>query len=895
MITSPGSKFMDRIAQYADTDSVEAGTVAVNGIEVPTITVNENRLFVFCSTNRSTNVKSFKEALLSNEPQVFKNESLFEIVVSVSGIGCVPERDQIFGRGKRILGFHDATAKLLGMPEDWQNIQSTYIHQALEPLKLDNEVRLADLYLRVDGQKKNALPWLTDRLGSWKKDHEGTLYLRAEAGKGKSTLLAETTRRISNNSDGPLPLYIPLRNLKRESGISWEGIAACTGIVGRAADKLRSAVRVGLVSLLLDGLDEVAGRYDPSTIQQVEEVVLSNLKAPGSRIVLSGRTTEATLLDNNETLDTSIELPGSDDKSFKKYAGLVIDSITPKWPSIQPNIDSLSFQSGTTDDQPPSKRQRSDILEWVKVVFDDLGKEKSLFFIQSLACIGRSYQSESQPFLIRGQDQPAQLRPPLLDVCLLAAGLACFREQKKIEDIGHGYFGTQEQIQILTLLALLASAEDTLRNQLPRPNEIAKRAVGVDPINENEAFTAVTRQLQKHALLFSDSSNGAKAGDWTPSFLSDWVRAALIVRAWNETRSLDELGVAQDLVPEIVARAEKARYAFEYIIPELVLEEKLSNFDRLIKVLVRETGNESPEASSNFWSLYAGLDEETRREVRQLPESLSPLSDLSGVNADNIEFGSNFSGTVSFFVEAEFRSSTFGDWEITQSDFTNAIFENCTFEEAKISYCDGPILFDNCKFINTELKNVRNSIPGYIFIDCEFDKKSRIIQTEPCKSDDFGPVAKFEGCLVNVSLDDFLVGDVTGIERHSLTGISKSLQSVESKADRCLKSLLKRFFERWAGASDRRQVRDYIRTSSLGRGVWPEGSPTKSQLVDILLSEDFTRGGRQAHIYAPWSDVAGGDIAEREIRSELLAYLQNNEQSDYVKMLKNKIEDAATW
>lgn len=897
MIESPNSNFISCINHYAKLRCHKISTVKIKQNEFPSVTISESDLYVFCDTKKDLGIKTFKEFIKDVEPEAFRDESLYRITVIGSRLGSIPEDEQIFGRGKKVVGFHDGLAQLLSMQDEWGKMQETYLNQALDPLKIDGKVQLADLYLRIDDNKYNALNWLEDHLSGWKEKSSKITYLRAEAGKGKSTLLAEITRRMNDGLKGPLTLYVPLRNLKRGSGISWAGIAGCAGIMGRARENLKDAVRAGLVSLVLDGLDEVAGRYDPNTIQQLAQVVLNKLKSSDSRIVMSGRTTEATILDKTETRDIGIELPDTEERSFEEYSDLVIRSITPEWPNISSEIDDLSIQKGNMTDDLPSDRQRKDILDWIKLVFDDLGKERSLFFIQSLACIGRSYQSDNQPFLIRGTDDPARMRPPLMDVCLLAAGLACYREKDKIEQIGKKYFSAYNQVKILTFLALLASAEDSLRAEMPRPNEIAERIVGVDPINENERFVAVTRQLQRHALLFSDTKDATQTGDWRPSFLSDWVRSALIVRAWNQLNDFNELNAVSDTATKIIARAEKAHYAYEYIIPELIYEEgqNVRNLPRLVDLLKSEAEKGSPEASANFWRLYLGADEDTRQDIRQFPKSLATFSDLSGVSGESVEVDHRFSGSYSFFVEAEFRSSSFKDCSLSQSDFTRSVFENCEFQDVEIKFCDGPITFDNCTFANTRFENVRQAIPGYNFVDCEFGEGCSIVQTEPSIKNDFGAIASFEGCVTHSDIDDFIEGDVTGLQKVTLSGLVKEEESEVSKTDKCLRSLLKRFFERWAGESERRQARDYIRTSSLGRGVWPDGSPTKTQLEKILLSMDFIRGGRSGHIWAPWSQLAGGGAREREIRTQLLLYLQNSEESQYVKELKEKIQDNARW
>lgn len=359
MISSPPSQFVEHLENYSTKieEKKNIEKVSIGSEKIPAITLNRNRLFAFCSLESPASTEELTEFVSENEPDLFKDDSLFEITVAVSGLEDSFKGKEIFGRGKKISTTDDTIAELIGMADGWKSTQRSYLEQTLEPLRLSGEIRLADLYLRINGDRHVALEWLEDRL-SWCNDENPTLYLRAEAGKGKSTLLAETARRLRDNSGGPLPLYIPLRNLRRETGISWAGISGCVGVMGKAAENLRLAVQSGLVIPLLDGLDEVAGRYDPTTVQEVEKIILEDLHGLYSRIVMSGRTTEATHLNSNYVKGVGIEIPDSSDESFEEYTKIVINNTTPEWPNISTSLDDLYVKDERPDEEKISNKQK---------------------------------------------------------------------------------------------------------------------------------------------------------------------------------------------------------------------------------------------------------------------------------------------------------------------------------------------------------------------------------------------------------------------------------------------------------------------------------------------------------------------------------------------------------
>jgi hypothetical protein len=153
-------------------------------------------------------------------------------------------------------------------------------------------------------------------------------------------------------------------------------------------------------------------------------------------------------------------------------------------------------------------------------------------------------------------------------------------------------------------------------------------------VNQNEEFTAVMRQMQKHALLFA-SGDGLTAGDWKPAFLSDWIRCALLVRAWLKRMSLPEAGKWPELAA-LVARARRARIAYRDIFPDVCGRPDASVTDELVEELVRQADRDSPEACENFWSLLAGLGDADRPRVTVRPKRVPEMTDLSGLEFDGL-------------------------------------------------------------------------------------------------------------------------------------------------------------------------------------------------------------------------------------------------------------------
>lgn len=128
-----------------------------------------------------------------------------------------------------------------------------------------------------------------------------------------------------------------------------------------------------------------------------------------------------------------------------------------------------------------------------------------------------------------------------------------------------------------------------------------------------------------------------------------------------------------------------------------------------------------------------------------------------------------------------------------------------------------------------------------------------------------------------------------------MTGIREIHPESEDHAELCVRAMLKPFFPVRAGTDGQRQARGYIRSSALGRGAMPSGSPSDGDLLSALESLGFSSGGRQAHVYAPWSGVGGASVEGVELRNELLAFLASGTKSGRVAALLERVREAGNW
>jgi uncharacterized protein YjbI with pentapeptide repeats len=888
MLGRPTADYREAMERFAKLcmPPVPLGVLRLGGgLELPTLDVQGSR-FVLCQADQ---VQEIKEAF-TPLPDSFDEAELFEIIIAAEGLAG---NGAVLGRGVRALSAHSATARLIGLPSQGLIAQQRLLEQVLQSLKIQGSYEISPLRLRIGGeQHEDAAEWLTGAL-SWeaRRMNGRLLYLRSEAGKGKSTVFAEVAKRLAAARCSPLPLYVPLRRLER-GGASWDRIAESIGVVGSGCIGLSAAARSGLVSVLLDGLDEVAGRYDPTVVSEVLNVVVRNLVSPNSLIALSGRTTEATLLDKTTSIEATLELPPRFSAAFSRYTSTVVDLVTPSWPEVAARLPEPSIVTRELPSRRPSDVEKATIKNWIELVFDELGKERSLFFIQSLACIGRTLQLEgNQPLVIEGRPRsPVQA----YDVCVLAAALACVREQDKVEAIAQGLFEPRLQLRVLSRLALHASSDAETNARLPTPNAEAQSIFRIDPLNQNEEFTAIVRQLQKHALLFARGES-LSAGDWRPQFLSDWIRSALLVRAWLDSAS--EAAGERQLVRAIVARAQKAGLAFSVLFPETARTWPATDLQELVDAVVKEANLANPEATSNFWALISGLADPLRAQVVARPNKVVEMADLSALEFESIRFGREFSANLAVAVGVACMECEFEGCKFTQTDLTKAVFEGCELRDCSFEYCDGVMRFENCSFRDVRFLNSRTQeLPALIFRGCVFGSGCEILQREHAgRPEAFGPIAMFESCTWNCSNGITFEGEWLGFSVREIAGLCKEPPCEKAPGRRCLAQLLRPFFPSHVGSAEERQARGYIRLSALGRGAMPDGAPSPADLKAILEAEGFTDGGRSDHMYAPWSSVAGAGKEAVALRNELLGFIRNGTGGEAVQRMLARLERKASW
>lgn len=801
--------------------------------------------------------------------------------------------------GVRAVSYHDAIAATAGLSSGWRKAQADATRQVLQPLVIGDTVAIADLYADIDGERHDAADFIEQSGLVWSKPSGKLVYLLAEAGKGKSTLFGHAAVRGIESGAGPLPLYAPLRALPRGAGVSWGQIAREFGAVGTAADRLATAIRAGLVTPFLDGLDEVSGRYDPQIVTAVAEAIRKTLLGPHSRVFLSGRTTEATAFEDGSTIRVGVELPDTSEEAFEVYAERVTERVISEWGRLakrvpEPTGLGLDVALARDTGEAPSHQQREDILRWVKASFDDLGKDRSLFFVQSLAFIARSYQLNGNRALVidrpgAAPDEAKLAEANALDACLLAASLACAREQDKVDPIARELFTTEAQLDILTAFALMASAPSDLRAEFPQPTEIVGRCTGVNAASQLEHYVQMDRQMQKHALLIAQEGS---VGDWTPAFLSDWIRSALLVRGWRCVSSgAPVAGLPPDLVRQSVAQAQRAHLVYDALLPE-ALQGSAGGGDALREALASAAAD-SPEAAANKVRLDSALHGEVHPAA-----PLPAFTNLIGLSADEADFR-DLAASYLLASNSTFEGCSFVACDFDVCDFTDATFSNCTFEGVAFRECDGPVLFTGCSFASCVWADAKApDRPVWTFVDSTFDAECQITQSVEVSTGDslHNDVVSFKDCTCVGDPADLVAGSWSRSAAKPLEGIeSEAVAKSRAPGELALRSVLRTFFTSWVGAGNVPQPRRYIRSSSLGRGAIPDGMPSNSALIDILYAEGFTDGGRDNHVYAPWSPVAGRTAAGLAMKASFIDYLVKGRRNEHVDRLQRRLERAAGW
>lgn len=869
--------------------------VGAEALDVPFLDVGAER-YLFIKAEADSTIDAVTKQLRQVSTTDLASDGVSSVKVALGGHGRFDPRPLTLG--VTLAPLIDVIARLSGLPDDWIGDQEMVLHTTLEPVESEGG-DVVPLRGEVAGtEQPNVLAWFEDVLHGLDDTTRGRLiYVRAEAGRGKSTVLASLVKSWLKQGEVPLPLFVPLRQLARGRGISWQDIVRGCGIVGANADRLSAAVRQGLVMVVLDGLDEIAGRYDPEIVRQVLSIASKELVGERSRVIISGRTTEAQQIDRERALIVGLELPDTDSDAFSTYVEQVVDRTVANWGDqlleVPADVVERLIPGKWEDVPPPTQADRRHIKTWIVEVFDEFGRDRSLFFVQSLAGIGRCKQVDgNQVLFVPGQKQ-APASAPIYDVTLLAAALACVREESKVEEVARKYYTAEKQLDVLTYFAVLAVMDDTLRQRPPTPNDFAASVFGVDPVNQTEEFTAIVRQNQKHALLFSTNSSPT-VGDWRPDFLSEWVRGALLVRAWLYADRLP--GVSADFVRQAVVRAKRSRLAFAILFPDLFRCADLHGIQALVSLLRREIDQNSPEACANFWFLWAGLSDKERSAAGEGPGRVIDGTDLTGAVFENMTFGREFSPQTVFISATTFDDCCFDGTSFRGADLSGVLFRRCQFKNVVFDGCDGPETFENstfetCSFLDTRTVN----LPALTFAQCNFLGDCSIEQNVQPTQLAVGtkPLCAFDECEIAGMPAALCRGDWTGINTATLQGLTQERRPEERDlAEECARALLKPFFPRRAGVGGQVQVRRYIRSSALGRGVFPPNPPSYEQLKQQLESIGFTSGGREAHIYAPWAPINGVREEDLKLRQELLTFMLGGKRGPKIEQLIRRLRVA---
>lgn len=773
-----------------------------------------------------------------------------------------------------------ALRKLLDLPSTFEKSQQILIDEALSPLRLLGAKPIAMQLVRGDkGSHSSAAEKLSELIEDPASKGQRLVFIEAEAGRGKTILLASQAQKMREQSRGKLPIFIPLRKLPLETGVAWESITQLVGIVGEGSERLSRAVKSGLVALFLDGIDEVSGRYDKSLIRDLLEVMTGRLRSDESAVVLSGRRTEARHLSPEEWSTFSVELPSLETDDFRTYVGSVVDGIVEQRAA---SVDIPAEYVGLVGDRRADdqvKRERDSIVQWIIDVLPELAQEPSLFFVQGLAAIAAGRRAGNRATLRTPEGK--LFVPPIWDVCLIAALYACLRECTKIDHVAKPKYTVEGQMLVLQGLAAIASAP-TLAN-IPTPYELIPSAFGVDPVNSPEVNVAIVRQNAKHALLYATEAAGA----YRPQFLSDWIRCSLLAQIFKSNPPVGQLNRADVL--KLAASATRAKYTFELLLPSILEDEKVRS--EWVEALNAAVADNMEAASANQWSLRAAVGDER---LDALVKNPLPLAEITDQEFVGFKFGKELSGSDFMLDGSVFINSSIANASLTDVTMCGVVFTSCEFWNFELTDCEGPITFDACTFNDTVITDIRSNLkPALLFRNCSFIGAANVImQSKPAFGEaDYGAVVTFQNCFTERKVENLVRGDWTGTDKLVNGIVYKEKVPPVSRAEACLRRALRAFFPSHIGEGSALQARKYIRLSALGRGSMPPGSPGQEQLQQIFESVGFSTGGRYDHLYGPWSGVAGASSTGMALRNELVDFLlDSSNQSTTVQLLIEKIE-----
>jgi hypothetical protein len=781
------------------------------------------------------------------------------------------------GLGRSVVSVRLALRKLLDLPATFDSSQEDSIAEALSAIRQLNTEPIKMSLVDSSGERHlDAATKLIESLNMPCASGGGLLFVEAEAGKGKTILLASVAKIMRADKRGKLPIFIPLRKLPLESGIAWENITQLVGVVGRGAERLIRAVKAGLVTIFLDGIDEVSGRYDKNLIRDLLQLITDRLEAQDAVVILSGRRTEARHLNPLDWRIFSVELPELDSPAFKDYVRSVLDGLIAQseLPVEVPREYIDLMGNRPADEQ--VKRERDHIVDWILGIFPEVAKEPSLFFVQGLAAIAIGRRAGNRAAL--SQDGRPYV-PPIWDVCLSAAVFACIRECSKVDGIARSEYSVANQMHVLQGFAALSSAPSLANN--PTPNELVPGAFQVDPVNSPEVYVAITRQNAKHALLYATEAAGA----YRPQFLSDWIRCSLIAQIFDSNSSLCQL--SRNNVLKLAAAAERARYTFELLLPSVLGDESvhaewLQAFDAAIA-----DGFEA--ASTNQWALRAAVGDNCFNATVANP---LPLAEITDIEFLGFSIDKELSGSQYFLDGTQFVNSFIRNVRLEAVSMRAVVFSNCEISNLELVDCDGPIRFEDCTLRDLKISNVKSKgKPALTFDNCSFLGNENLIKQETSSygETEYAPLVAFKDCFTDSDIDSLLSGEWVAMSM-PITGISKEVAPIASKPEACLRRALRSFFPSHIGSGRSLQARPYIRLSALGRGSMPPGSPGQEELQRIFETQGFTTGGRSDHLYGPWSSVAGASASGVALRNELLEFLLDSAiRGPKVQLMLDKI------
>jgi len=172
-------------------------------------------------------------------------------------------------------GYLQEQAGLLNNSPDY--LPELYVSQSLRFMKSQQMEHSSDAL-------ETLRHWLNDAYGR-------VLLLLGDSGSGKTFLLRELTRRLSEADDTLIPIWLPLRllaNGQRLENVIAQKLAA-NGVESFDGEAFHYMIAQGHVLLLLDGLDELAQAVGEQTMQEHLQKLFELAAGPYAKLVISVR------------------------------------------------------------------------------------------------------------------------------------------------------------------------------------------------------------------------------------------------------------------------------------------------------------------------------------------------------------------------------------------------------------------------------------------------------------------------------------------------------------------------------------------------------------------------------------------------------------------------------